>query len=251
MLLVIELVVQDVLGHAQEERGVGACTQVHPHVGLARGGAETRVEAHELRAGLLRIEHATRPHHARLHQVAVRQDDHVRLRPLPHVVEREHTRPGKGLALAIALTHIVAVESASLGSQDAREKRRETLARLGGILNPEGFFPILVLRRLEVLGDHLECLIPANSLEFPAAALSYAFHWGLDARFAVNVLNLGNALQADVLEPFVLVGPRLHHNETAIAHGALEHAIAQAMLVVVRERGGFGRRFVGQSLCRP
>ena len=71
MLAIEQLLVQDVLRHAKEERRVGAGTQVHPLIGLARRGAEARVEADELRARFLGVKHAARPGETRFHQIGV------------------------------------------------------------------------------------------------------------------------------------------------------------------------------------
>ena len=247
VLAIEQVLVQDVLRHAEEERRVGAGPQVHPLVGLARRGAEARVQADELRARLLRVQHTARPGEARLHQVRVGQNDHGSLGPLPYGVLREHADPGReGHDLPVALAHVVAVHAAGLGPQHAGQKRWEALRGLGGELDPQGILAVLVLDGLEVLGDHLEGLLPADGLELAASPLAHALHGALNTRLAVDVLHLGKALQAHVLETMVLIGARLDHREPPVTHSALQHAIAQAMLVVIGKGLGLARRSRGR-----
>ena len=90
----------------------------------------------------------------------------------------------------------------------------------------------------------MEGLVPADGLELAAPALAHTLHGTLDAGVAVNVLHFGDALQAHVLEALVLVLARLDHCQTSVAHRALQHAVAQAVLVVVRK----AQRFTGRGL---
>ena len=127
VLALVELLVEDVLGHAQEVGRVRAGAQVDPDVCLGCGGGKARVEHDHLGACRLCVEEAARPHHAGLEHVAVCQNDHLGLRPLPDGVEREHAGPREGSLLAVSLAHVVAVHGAGAGTQDGAEQRCEAL----------------------------------------------------------------------------------------------------------------------------
>ena len=142
------------------------------------------------------------------------------------------------------MTHVVTVQATGLSAEHAGQKWWEALGGLRGELDPQRLLAILVLNGLEVLGNHLEGLVPADGLELAAPALAHTLHGTLDAGVAVNVLHFGDALQAHVLEALVLVLARLDHCQTSVAHRALQHAVAQAVLVVVRK----AQRFTGRGL---
>ena len=138
------------------------------------------------------------------------------------------------------MAHIVAVQAASLSAQNACQQRSKALTGFGRILNPQSVLAVLVLHGFEILCDHLEGFIPGDNFELARTALAYALHGRLQACFAVDVLNFSDALQTDVVETIVFIGTGLNHHQATVAHGALQHAVAHAVLVVVGVTHGFG-----------
>ena len=134
---------------------------------------------------------------------------------------------------------------------DVGQQWGETLLGFGGILNPDRFLAILTLRLLKRVGNHFKGFIPCDNFEFTRAAFAYALHGRLQASLAVDVLNFRNTLQADVLETIIVVGSRLNERQSTVAHGALQDAIAQAMLVVVGAGNTFAVLFVGNGRLEP
>ena len=105
MLAVVQLFIQDVLSHAEEERRIGTSAQANPLIRLAGRRTKTRIEANDLRTRFLGIHHGASPSQARLNQIAICHQHHRSLIPLPDGVLSEQTDPWrKCLKLAVALT---------------------------------------------------------------------------------------------------------------------------------------------------
>ena len=244
-VLIVELVVEDVADHAQEERGVCAGLDGDPLVCLAGSGGEVGVDHHDAGAGLLGLEEDAGGGEARLAEVGARLDDQLGLGPVAglgvgHGVAPAHAQRGvEAVAGARVDARVVALSAC------AEHGGEELDVCLGAVGHHHGAVAVRRLHLLELCGDLVEGLVPADLLEGALSALARAAHGGLHAALAVHMLDLGKALEAAGLVAALrghVVG--LDEHDPAVPHRALERAHASAVRLVV----GAGDALLG--LCK-
>ena len=244
-LLIGEPLFEDDRDHAQEQRGVGAGLDGHPFVGLRGGGGEMRVDRDHLRAGFLRLEEQADLGKRRLAEVRPDGEHHAGIDPVARV------GGGGGIAAAVADRRIEAVSDADVDAGEPAAASAQKRRQVRGVHfrrrhDHDRVLAAFGLDALDAIGDGVERLIPADLGELVRSALARALERRLDAPCAVDMLDLGDALQADGAVAVVgACGIRLDKHHAAVAHGALQRAHAAAMRLMVGAGGVFGRLLVG------
>ena len=110
-------------------------------------------------------------------------------------------------------------------------------ARLRGLADEHRAFAVFLLGFLEVVGNRLNGLVPADLLELAGAALTNALQRHLQPILRVNMGQLANATQADGRMFLVRYDiARLDQRDTFVANSALQVAPGQAMELMAQVR---------------
>ena len=230
---VVPLVVQDDRDHAQVESRIGSRDHGNPSRALLGGRAEVGIERDDLGSRLLCLEEVARGYHARLQHIASHVQDGLGVLPIGHLVRRGSllTRFGERWREAIAQPDIDSAVGFFLALEQLGEERGE---RVNGRLDGNGLRPVFLLGLFNLLGNGVKRLVPGDLDELARTTLAHALERNLQALFAVRMLNLGNALQADGFVAFVGPFVRFDQNHAPIANRALQMAVALAVAIVER-----------------
>ena len=233
-IIVRQPLVEDDADHTEEQRGVRAGDDGHPLIGFTGGRGEMRVDGDHPRAGFLGLEEQPHLRQRGLAEVAAHGEHKPGFRPIAGIGRGSGEAPAipDRRVQAVAKAHVDAGEAAGTGLQDRGQKAR---VRLRTAHDHNG---VLAMRGLDVFqrsANLIERLIPADLNELVGTTVANAFERCLHTLVAIDMLYLGNALQADGLISIVrarIVG--LHQHHAAIAHRALQGAHAAAMRLMER-----------------
>ena len=184
------------------QQRVGAGSHGNPFVGLGGNLSERGINNHEFRAALHRlfdempildlgIGDVRTPHHNGFGVFGVRR---LVAFPHTHAHKRVDVVAGHGRHTVVA-SHIEARHNRACIEQGRKARIRacdcDSLIARGGE-ECQGAFAILLLRVLDIVGDFLQSLIPANALPLPGATLGsfYASHWVFQTLRVVNALDV-------------------------------------------------------------
>ena len=276
---VAPLVDDELVGDGGDERGVGARVDGQPLLGVARVGVvQARVDDVDLARGVL----------AAAHPVMVR--DGAALAGLGRAraeaqdqVGVLHARQGRAARAAVDVGRdprdlggriaAVVAEVAAEQVHHAAERAGGGAAHAGGVVDIDGLVAVGVDGVLELVGDGLKGLVPADLLVLAVAALGAldALHRVVDAVGVVHPAAVAAAAQAGaglrVVEVVRVVRVRVDPEHLAVLDVELEGAAAGAVdgavtpnlgdafliggrrLVGHRERGA-GRRACGCQACQ-
>ena len=254
--LVVPAVVQHVRDHAEEQRGVGAGFEGDPLVALRGGRAVMRVDGDGVHARILRVEEGFGLREARLDEVDAHEQQGLAIHPVGHAVERAHRAQGAGAlgaavdgSQAVGVAHVDAADGVHGGAQQLAQLGRHL--RLHGDAGEHALLAVGVPALPHFLGEVGRRLVPGDGDELVGAALAHALERRLDALGAVDVLDLGEALEADGLQSLFGFVVRLNQAQAAVAHGALQHAMPAAVSLVIGVGDVLLRLRVRLGRCEP
>ena len=198
-----------------------------PPVGLGGRGREARVDGDELRAareaggelGDLRGEDV-------LAQVAADQDDELRFLEVERLgraegaAEREHV-PDVARPAALREGRLDAVRGAVGLEQRAHEAGADAVGE-----EPHRLGPVLLLDRLQLVGEEVEGLVPRDALELPLAPLAGAQHRVLQPVGVVEESRARVAPRAQAPLRQRVVGVALDAQDAAVRGDVRDHAAA-------------------------
>ncbi len=240
-LLIVAVVGDDPVDHAERERRVAAGADGNPLVGDGGGRGEARINVDDLRTALAGAHNVAQLARVGVGQVAAPDDHHVRvLLVVARVVGAADDAVDHLHAHGSAVIAHDALDVPGGGTVASGEARgrlhgqlalvaRERVERAGG-------GAVFLLRLLQTRRDLVHGLIPADALEFAAAALARALHGVHDAQVLVlHALDERHGAQAGV----GVIGTarhlaRLHGHEFAVAHVALQQAARGAVVAAAR-----------------
>ncbi len=236
-----QVVLDEVVGDAGHQRGVGARVDGQPLVGVAHDGVVHAVVDHiDLRARAL----------AQVHPVVVRgqaalarlggagaEDEHELgvlgglERAAAGVLAAVHVRRDAGdLRGGVA---VVEVQVAAHQVEQAVERARRGSRHAGGVGHVHSLVAVLLDDLLELGGGQLDGLVPADLLELALAALADALHGIAQAVGAGKPAAVAAAAQAGaglrIIEVRVRARAGIHPHDLVIAHVELERAAAGAV----------------------
>ena len=244
-VLVVELLVEDDAGHAEEECGIGARRDGHPLIRFAGRRGEVGIHRHHAGASFLRLEEQAHVGQTGLQEVAAHVEHELGIHPVASLAggHRVAAAETDGRIQTVADAHVDAGAGIHLRAQHGGQPRE---VRFGARRDDHAVVSVLALELLELVAHLVERFVPRDRLELARAALSGASKRGLHAMVAVDVLDLGNALHADGFVPVVAAVVRLNRHHAPVAHRARQRAHAAAVGLVVGERrvllGGLGMR---------
>ena len=232
VLVVLPVVLEDVVEHAEQERDVGARADAHEVIRLRRGAREARLGDDHLRAGFLRVQHVQHRHRVRLGGVAA--DVQRALRVLHVVVRIRHRavapgvrHPGDGRRVADARL-VIAVVAAEVRDELAQQVR--LLVAVLRAADPEHRVGARFLADLDQLvAELVDRLVPGDLLVLAVDEL----HRRLQPMVAVAVLADRCALRAVRAE----IQRRIEHRLLAHPHAVLDDGVERAADRAVRAHG--------------
>ena len=253
-LLVGEAGVEDRAHHADAERGVGAGQRAQVLVGHPGGTAAERIDHHDLRARLARVEQLAPEVRSGGHRVPA-PDEHVaRVRPLlgidlgrKAVGHHRADDPGRGADRALELAGAERVHQPG-AHQVALDQPHGAHVRVG----QDRFAPELLACAAQARGHAVECVVPAR----PAQLSVHAHERVQDALIGVDAVEVVRDLSAQEADRDRMVGipgdldraPVLDGHVhragigTVVRAGAAHDASGHARMVRLRVPGGHAAR---------
>ena len=236
--------------HAQGQCGVGLRVDGDPLVCHGGSGALARVDDDDLAAGLFGGHVVAQLGGVGVGDVAAPHDEQLRVEVVTRVVRAAAGAEAHGHAHGgAAVTHDAfdvprrgtdagGIASGSLPAHLAQITCERVERGLRGVLGDDG---------VELLGDEVHGLVPANALELARAALADALHRPHDAGlFVLDALNVAHRAQAGVgITRASRHVAGLNAHELAVAHGALQVAAARAVDGAHGMHALFARSLVG------
>ncbi len=238
----VQVVFDDVTGHGQGKRGVRTGLHGYELVGVTGGGVEEQADIDDLRAVALGLDHVLGEAMLVLDRVGAPHD---------HVIGRvDVTRVGVIVAVGVAQVIVGgeqraivqtvclhregrAIQTAKAGVQHTGKTHGRRIAR-GQVPERERLRTVLLTLLGQLLGDLVECLIPADLLPLALAALADALERCGETIFVVGLTTCHDTLLADVC--LARFGPRVIGGLRADDLAILDNRLQCAVLVVTPTR---------------
>ena len=228
-LVVVEILLDDHVDHAERERRVGTGTDLQEQVGMLGHLTVARIDDDELRAALLHVLERPLPVQ-KLGRGGVATPQHHEVGALPVRLVGAEAAVGAGLQ-----PHVGAVaDSAVAAGVGAAEQVRELVVqvRLGAVRafeEAESLGAVLVAQLGQALGHLVERLVPGDLLPLALAALTRALERSLQAVGIVLEVLPAILLQAGAHVALVvrIVGVALDLHDAPVLLRA-EHAAVRA-----------------------
>ena len=225
-LFVHQAVLDNMIGHGQHERAVGARPDGNVDVGVHGRRGELRVDGDELCALLARIAHELPRMHVRLCRIAAPRDNGFGVGGIHEVVARNPQQ--RRLLMLLRRIGTGSQYRAPNGRDEATVGNghvachRTVQNAVRTIRGPNGNRRATVIfdSRAHLLRDGANSLVPADALPLARSALPDALHGVLEPVGIVHALRLAEPLHAEALADGILAG---HIHGTGFDHLALAH----------------------------